>query len=159
MTDQRAYGFRSESELFAPRRRRLYAVVRGEPSDANHGWGDGKAWSAEPGRIDRRGRRISPPYVWTANWDGYTPVFCLVADGRLVLERFDYDDPAWPSRRIDEWLLGNFYAIFKRDFMGDRLCVLFEGGRLVPDRTRWIVEMSDRDGRIFVRGALEEDDL
>jgi hypothetical protein len=157
MTDQRAYIFHSEHAPFMPRRHRLHAVVRGEPGEADHGWGTGPAWSAGPGRRDPRGVWILPPTVWTANWEGYTPAFRLAADGRIVLERFEYDDRGWSTRRVDEWLQGEFYCVFKPSFTSDRLYVPFVGGLVVVDRARWIVEVSDGSESIFVRGFTDDD--
>ena len=73
----------------------VYAVIRGEPAAENHGWGDrgARVYAAVP---------VDPQMVTTANWNGYTAVYRLTAEGRLVLERFDFSSCDRPPQLANE---------------------------------------------------------
>ena len=110
---------------------RLFGVIRGEPSEANHGWGDRVAvYRAEPGPAET---------MTTANWKGYTERWQLTRDGHLVLLGFEYDDDEREEqvRDVGEQIEGQFYLVLKSEFEGPRLYVAFRDGVLVADRSAW----------------------
>jgi hypothetical protein len=127
MTAQTSEILESDHPSFRLGEWRVYGVIRGEPSRENHGWGTGKPYQAEAGH---------PSATNTANWKGYTEVFRLAREGRLVLLRFDYDEPSTPTRIVNETLVGDFYLVLKSNFEGPRLYVRFQGG-VLADRGTW----------------------
>jgi hypothetical protein len=111
----------------------VYGLMRGEPSPENHGWGARvRVYATDPG---------DPKHVTTANWKGFTEVYRLTRAGHLVLERFDYDDRAIPTRIVGETLAGDFYLVLKCHPMGLRLYVPFRDGSLVLDGSAWLHEV------------------
>ncbi len=88
---------------------RLVAVIRGEPTKENYGWGsrDAKVYDAQPGDTG------SSMMQTTANWKGYTEIFRLARDGSLTLLRFAYDDLDTPPLLVNERIKGGLYVVLK----------------------------------------------
>ncbi len=138
MTDQSPERLSSARPDFTLGAWRLYGVMRGQPTEENHGWGerapDGsrvRVYRAAPGEA---------PATTTANWKGYTEVYHLGPDGRLTLVRFDYASSQLASKLVNEVLEGDFFLVLKASFRGPRLYVRFLDGTLVPDRAQWLHE-------------------
>lgn len=106
------------------------AVIRGSPTKENHGWGEGTAYSANPGEA---------PMVRTSNWKGYRECYSLSSAGVLTLDAFKYDDRNIPPRIVNERIQGDFYVVL-RSRQGPRQYVTFQGGQLVTDRRYWLHE-------------------
>ncbi|MBK6460702.1 MAG: hypothetical protein IPF92_06810 [Myxococcales bacterium] len=139
MTAQSPERFSSAHATFQPGAWRVYGLIRGAPTEANHGWGeraeDGrrvKVYRADPG---------APPATTSANWKGYTEVLHLGADGRLTLVRFDYASRELPSRVVNERITGDFFLVLKATFRGPRLYVRFRDG-VLEDAAAWLHEES-----------------
>ena len=132
MTTQTSEDLRIDLPGFDPGDWRLFGVIRGEPSEDNHGWGSREPLhQADPG---------SPETQSTANWKGYTEEWRLTDQGRLVLVAFTYDDPAWPRREVNETISGDFFLVLKSGFEGPRVYVPFRDGILVRDHADWLHE-------------------
>ena len=154
MTDQVSYGLVVEHPRFSLAGYKLYAVIRGAPVNGTAGWGEGPVRLPDPRSRDKKGRWVEPRVCRTNNWEGYTPVFRLRVDGRMLLEEYRYDDDAWPTRRLNHVLDGDFWAVFKRSFDAPRLYVPFRAGCLANDTRGWIVEVRDDSAStcVFLRG-------
>ena len=138
MTSQSSETLENEHPDFRPGVWELFAVIRGEPTKDNHGWGDRAADGslvrvsrADPGNAEAES---------SSNWKGYAEAYRLGRDGRLTLLRFDYDAPSRPPRIVNETLEGDFYVVLKALFNGPRLYVPFRNGVLVLDRGHWLHE-------------------
>lgn len=110
----------------------LYGIATGDIR-LFPGWGTKYAFTNQP--------LVPPGAVCSALWRGYVATFCLRADGRLELIRYDYP-LSKPKTGVDisEFLEGDFWMILKSDFKGDRVYVPFVAGRVNPDEAAWVVE-------------------
>lgn len=79
------------------------------------------AYHSDPGK---------PPSLTSANWKGFTALYRLTREKRLLLEWFEYDHPDWSPRYVNETLEGSFFLVLVPDFFGVRLYVPFREGVL-----------------------------
>lgn len=145
MTDQVSEELQNDCPLLDLVGWHLYGVIRGEPCEENHGWGDRESvYRADPGPVKT---------VTTANWKGFRERWRLTREGRLVLVGFEYDDLDCPPRRhnVGEVIDGTFYIVLKSQFEGPRMYVPFRDGFLVEDQGDWKHEHIDAG---FVRRDL-----
>jgi hypothetical protein len=74
----------------------------------------------------------------SALWRGYVSSYRLRADGKLVLEKFEYpfSDDAAPDQ-VHEILQGDFWIDLREWFMGEGFRVPFVDGVIQSDKALW----------------------
>lgn len=74
----------------------------------------------------------------SALWRGYVSVYRLKENGVLALERMEYpfSEGVGPDQ-VNEILKGDFWVELRVWFMGDKVRVPFQNGRVQLDRSTW----------------------
>lgn len=74
----------------------------------------------------------------SALWRGYVSVYRVMEDGSLVFERMEYpfSEGVVPDQ-VNEILEGDFWLELRVGFMGDKVRVPFQNGRVQLDRSTW----------------------
>jgi len=132
MTEQSCEDLKNEHPELDLGKWRVYGVIRGVPNDENHGWGTReRAYRTDPGEVEM---------VRTSNWKGYHEAWKLRADGRLVLDRIEFDEYGREPLVANEVVEGDLFLVLKSTFESPRVYIPFESGVIVLDRSRWLHE-------------------
>ena len=132
MTNQRSDELTNECTSLALDDLRPFGVVTGDVRSKD---GRGSKYAFKSAASPAEKGRVS------GLWRGYISVYRLRADGRLILERYEYpfEDNRQPDV-VNELLEGDFFLVMKRRFKGPRTYIPFKSGVVVSHKDEWHAE-------------------
>ncbi|WP_431685965.1 hypothetical protein [Hahella sp. NBU794] len=90
------------------------------------------------------------PGISSALARGYISCYTLTESGELILDRYEYPyERLKPLEQVGEKLTGNFLLDMRKGFFQDRLYIPFINGRIVTDKTMWVVEKKKTKDELF----------